>query len=197
MYLLNTADYVEMDTKYPVVFRLSEDALGLKNWGATLYDIDSGTTTVVQDVESVEVAPYVAVAKLDGYHPAGTSKFKLDDVGQIATGNTIRIANSIFNILSVESEDNLITVDRRLSADLNPTDDDPVTILHATIPSLIGVYKISALATEIGRFILTINNSDNSGLVNPIDNVIEVVPTLDSTVGQNGRLNPISNGSIT
>ncbi|EJF05972.1 hypothetical protein ThvES_00019610 [Thiovulum sp. ES] len=195
-YILGASTYVEMSNTLPFIFRLSDEALGLENWSASSLNIDTEEIKKVS-VTVKEVSTFPVKADIDGFHPAGTTKLTVVDSSAVTPDTLYRINNSVFKVVAVESSNHILTLDRRIPADIDSSSDAIVSLKLVENPSLLGVYKAEFVLNELGRFVLSVDNiHKGQRLINPVDTVVEVVTTLDSSTGFNGRINTVSNKGI-
>lgn len=191
MYILSNVDLVEVNSKLPMIVRFAEQAVGLNTWRATTLNIDTGEITVVSNTVVYEVCGFTPVTTVKGSHIPGTTKLVVEDSSSFAVNMPIRLGNLLFKIIAVEPATHILTLDRRLEVDV----DDGVTVHRIDNPEYLGVYKAEVPMLEVGRFVVTL--TDGHGLVNPVENVVEVVISLDNTSSSNGKLTAIGGNTLT
>lgn len=191
MYLLSNVDLCELGSKLPMVVRFAESAIGLNSWKANALNIDTGDITVISNTVVYEVCGFTPITTVKGSHIPGTTKLLVEDSSEIAVNMPLRLGNTLFKAIAVEPATHIVTLDRRLEVDI----DDGVTVNRVDNPEYLGVYKAEVPMLEVGRFIITL--TDGYGLVNPVENVVEVVISLDNSASSNGKLTAISGNSLT
>lgn len=191
MYILSQVDLCEVDTKLPIIARFPENTLGLSNWKASSLNIDTGEISVISNTVVYEVCSFTNITTVKGFHPAGTTKLLVEDSSLISTNMLIRLGNLMFRVIAVEPSTHLLTLDRRTTQDL----DDLVSVMRIEDPEYLGVYKAEVPMLEVGRFIVTL--TDGNRVVNPVENSVEVVLTLDANAASNGRLTAIGGNTLT
>jgi len=191
MFTYSNVDIVEKGTVFPIHFRLDKGAIGLTDWKAELLDIHSDRIIPVSDLVITEMGEFLKVGIIQGFHEAGTWRIKLDDTGSLTVGNQVRIVNMVFSIVDIEGTNHIVTLDRAIPVDIN----DAVPIKLVQNPSFLGIYKIEVPMEHLGQFLLTVTEV-GKGIVNPIDNRVEVIVSMSSLAGIDGKLNSVSNDAL-
>ena len=190
MISLSNCDYADLGEKLPILFRLPQKVIGIKDWKITRINLESKEVTVISDVSVQEVCRLELKSTVDGFHTKGSSTIKLKDSTSYAVGQFIRIGNYVNRIIAKDSTEHIITIASRLEVDLSDSADVAIVL----DPEILGVYVADVPMTEVGLYSVSIVDSLNTIL--PVMNMVEVSARNGDDVTFDGKIIPISGNAI-
>jgi hypothetical protein len=189
MYINGQTTYVEVNTSVPVNFRLPENVLGITNWTIKLQSKDSVEIIELTNSAVQEYGIFPVKTTVVGDFGNGSSTIKVSDSSTLTIGGKIRLVNDVYTIDGITDATHVVSLNRVLKNNVL----DQTEVKSVTHPEFLGCYYVNIVPTKIGRYI--VNIMDDSGLVNPITEDIEVLTSLTDS-STSGKINIISNQAV-
>ena len=186
MYVNNIATTVERNTSFPINFTLPKNILGkTSSWKITLVNKSDSSIKVLSGFTVKEIGEFVNRGAIQGDYQSGAMTIKVDDSSLLAVGQVIRILNTTYTIMDINSASHLLTLDNQLSQyvpNLTP-------IQLVTYPELLGMYTVEDVKIEsVGNYLVVISDKDNE-----VKNIVKEVVVVVSlqTISTVDKISPI------